>query len=221
MSTPGKSEQAAVQSNVCIIEILTFTALQIKTGPPSLIALGRRIGLVSHKKLHGFHPDYTLTIVCNITVYEQIKVTSSGNDCFKICDQISEEQYHEDIGRLFVNGDFTDFRVHRAILAGRSPVFNAMFSNDMDEKREAKVNKTCQTLSFRGKIWNCNCTSKKRAFFRMWKFKLFLHLSSISHHKTSLNVQMYPTSSSISSRMYLKLTTNGKTDIEVGLQKRF
>ena len=90
------------------IEILTFTALQIKTGPPSLIALGRRIGLVSHKKLHGFHPDYTLTIVCNITVYEQIKVTSSGNDCFKICDQISEEQYHEDIGRLFVNGDFTD-----------------------------------------------------------------------------------------------------------------
>ena len=68
-------------------------------------------------------------------------------------------------------------------------------------------------------IWNC--TSKKWAFFRMWKFKLFLHLSSISHHKTSLNVQMYPTSSSISSRMYLKLTTNGKTDIEVGLQKRF
>ena len=68
-------------------------------------------------------------------------------------------------------------------------------------------------------IWNC--TSKKRAFFRMWKFKLFLHLSSISHHKTSLNVQMYPTSSSISSRMYLKLTTNGKTDIEVGLKKRF
>ena len=68
-------------------------------------------------------------------------------------------------------------------------------------------------------IWNC--TSKKRAFFRMWKFKLFLHLSSISHHKTSLSVQMYPASSSISSRMYLKLTTNGKTDIEVGLQKRF
>ena len=55
----------------------------------------------------------------------------------------------------------------------------------------------------------------------MWKFKLFLHLSSISHHKTSLNVLMYPTSSSISSRMYLKLTTNGRTDIEVGLQKRF
>ena len=62
---------------------------------------------------------------------------------------------------------------------------------------------------------------KKWAFFRMWKFKLFLHLSSISHHKTSLNVLMYPTSSSISSRMYLKLTTNGRTDIEVGLQKRF
>ena len=55
----------------------------------------------------------------------------------------------------------------------------------------------------------------------MWKFKLFLHLSSISHHKTSLNVLMYPASSSISSRMYLKLTTNGRTDIEVGLQKRF
>ena len=109
-----------------------------------------------------------LCAISLITVYEQIKVTSGGHDCFKICDQISEEQYHEDMGRLFVNGDFTDFRVHRAILAGRSPVFNAMFSNDMDEKREAKVNIT-------DLIPEINRYDIKIIFCILWKIDTFRH----------------------------------------------
>ena len=57
-------------------------------------------------------------------------------------------QYIKDIEDIYVNGDFADFTIvcqgkefqcHQAILAGRSSVFHAMFTNDMEEKRNAKV----------------------------------------------------------------------------------
>ena len=109
----------------------------------------------THKTLNdkecGLLPNDTLTIVCQITVRGHTKVTSgprSSRDGFKTAFRSSMNQYIKDIEDIYVNGDFADFTIvcqgkefpcHQAILAGRSSVFHAMFSNDMEEKRKAKV----------------------------------------------------------------------------------
>ena len=54
----------------------------------------------------------------------------------------------EDLGSLFENSQFADvqlycggreFQCHKAILAARSQVFQAMFSHDMEEKKNCRV----------------------------------------------------------------------------------
>ena len=60
----------------------------------------------------------------------------------------SATRLSSDIGNIFHNGKFTDctivcegreFKCHQNILAGRSSVFDAMFSHDMEEKRRGNV----------------------------------------------------------------------------------
>ena len=116
----------------------------------------------THKTLNdkecGLLPNDTLTIVCQITVRGHTRVTSgprSSRDGFKMAFRSSMNQYIKDIEDIYVNGDFADFTIvcrekefpcHQAILAGRSSVFHAMFSNDMEEKRKAKVSLHFQEL---------------------------------------------------------------------------
>ena len=60
----------------------------------------------------------------------------------------SATRLSSDIGNIFHNGKFTDctivcegreFKCHQNILAGRSSVFDAMFSHDMEERRRGNV----------------------------------------------------------------------------------
>ena len=113
---------------------------------------------VSHKKLKDEEfkllPNDTLTIVCQMIVRGHTKVTSGGSgqrssgNVSTLAVGTSVRQYMKDIGDIYGNGDFTDFTIichekefpcHQVILAARSSVFHAMFTNDMDEKRKAKV----------------------------------------------------------------------------------
>ena len=87
------------------------------------------------KSLVSNYMDYSLTIVCDVTVFpEQIKVPRcSLSDDFA---QLFDNQKFSDI-TLSVNG--TEFQAHKNILAVRSPVFAAMFEHDMEEKQSGKV----------------------------------------------------------------------------------
>ena len=87
------------------------------------------------KSLVSNYVNYSLTIVCDVTVFpEQIKVPRcSLSDDFA---QLFDNQKFSDV-TLSVNG--TEFQAHKNILAARSPVFAAMFEHDMEEKQSGKV----------------------------------------------------------------------------------
>ena len=66
----------------------------------------------------------------------------------RVAEPASATRLSSDIGNIFHNGKFTDctivcegreFKCHQNILAGRSSVFDAMFSHDMEEKRRGNV----------------------------------------------------------------------------------
>ena len=62
--------------------------------------------------------------------------------------KVPECKLSDDLGSLFENSQFADvqlycggreFQCHKAILAARSQVFQAMFSHDMEEKKNCRV----------------------------------------------------------------------------------
>ena len=66
----------------------------------------------------------------------------------RVAEPASATRLSSDIGNIFHNGKFTDctivcegreFKCHQNILAGRSSVFDAMFSHDMEERRRGNV----------------------------------------------------------------------------------
>ena len=112
---------------------------------------------VSHAELRQFVPDDetdSLNVMCEVTIKEggvslvgsgAIGILAPGGD-----EEASARNCLEDVGNLFNAGKFTDvtivcqdqgkeFQCHKAILAGRSPVFEAMFSHSMKETQENKV----------------------------------------------------------------------------------
>lgn len=84
---------------------------------------------------NGLLPDDKLTIFCEVSVVADT-VNITGQSTFA---QLSVPacRLADDLGQLFENESFSDctlvvngcheFRVHKAVLATRSPVFNAMF----------------------------------------------------------------------------------------------
>ena len=112
---------------------------------------------LSHAKLREFFPDDdtdSLTVMCEVTIKGGgVSLVASGASGILAADgneEASARNCLEDMGNLFKAGKFTDvtivcqdqgkeFQCHKAILAGRSPVFEAMFSLNMKEAEENKV----------------------------------------------------------------------------------
>ncbi|KAJ8678635.1 hypothetical protein QAD02_014422 [Eretmocerus hayati] len=91
---------------------------------------------------NGLLPHDTLTVLCEIRACRGI-INILG---ISISSQLRiQKTQPDDFGALLDSEEFSDvslivgcreFRVHKAILAARSPVFLAMFKNDMKEKYE-------------------------------------------------------------------------------------
>jgi len=111
---------------------------------------------VSHSELRhpqlNLLPSDTLTILCEISITGDNVVTSGTTKPFagRVRDGRQEpvSRLAMDINGIFETGKFADctvitegreFRCHKNILAGRSTVFDAMFTHDMEENRKSKV----------------------------------------------------------------------------------
>ena len=102
---------------------------------------------ISHSNLTNLISDDTLTIMCEMTIKGGGGVHLVGSGVRSNV-EASTKKYMEDMGNVFHAGKYTDvtivcqgreFPCHKAILAGRSPVFEAMFSNNFKEAEENKV----------------------------------------------------------------------------------
>ena len=107
--------------------------------------------LVSHDDLRhphmNFLPNDTLTILCEISILGNNIVTSGTNgSAARVMDPMLRLQ--SDILSLFEQSKKTDctivcegkeFRCHKNILASRSSVFDAIFTRDMEEDNDSKV----------------------------------------------------------------------------------
>jgi len=95
---------------------------------------------------NGLLPDDKLTLFCEVSVVaDSVNIFGqSSNVQFKVPDC----RLSDDLGSLFENSQFADvvlccggreFNCHKAILAARSQVFQAMFEHDMEEKKNSRV----------------------------------------------------------------------------------
>jgi len=101
-------------------------------------------------------PDDCLTIVCDVSIVGQVDKVLSGckfpDDTSKGLSRIRKEkcykQLSQDLELSFHNEEFADCKVvcrervfdcHMFMLSSRSPVFRAMFSNNMEEATTKKV----------------------------------------------------------------------------------
>lgn len=91
--------------------------------------------------------DGALEIKCDIEITGLKMKTDSGRQTMKQTSK-SVNRLALDIGELLSSGEFSDvtlevqgqeIKVHQLILAARSPVFSAMLSVDMKEKRERRI----------------------------------------------------------------------------------
>ena len=120
--------------------------LLIRTGKRTFKAYNKSWGFaafikradVMDKTHSNLHHD-TLIIGCEVKI-------SEGNSTKKRI--IPEIQVSEDFGELFVSQRFSDlvisvhhheFRVHKAVLVTRSPVFSAMFSHQLKEEETGRI----------------------------------------------------------------------------------
>lgn len=90
--------------------------------------------------------DGCLTIICKMCI--SLNDTTVLNEANAIQSKLSQRTLSNDFASLFENNEFSDvklnvsestFSAHKVILAARSPVFLAMFKNDMKEKSENTV----------------------------------------------------------------------------------
>ena len=123
---------------------------------------------VSHEDLQNVDlnllPDDELTIHCAVTVYPEEEdqedgdwkletVVTSGTSR-PLLSEVSRGDTEEQVSIAkcledsYIDGQFTDcviicqgreFKCHKVVLAGRSPVFNAMFTHDMEESRSGRI----------------------------------------------------------------------------------
>ncbi|XP_057319116.1 speckle-type POZ protein-like isoform X2 [Microplitis mediator] len=88
-------------------------------------------------------PNNTLTVCVELTIYDDYKSFTTGYPL-----QIPQRQMVDDFRELYdskVNSDVIlvvggeKFKAHKFILSTRSPVFFAMFTHEMKEKRDSEV----------------------------------------------------------------------------------
>ena len=99
-------------------------------------------------------PDDVLTIHCAITVLQEDETVVTSGTNRPLLTPEARSDMEEEVPILkcvkdsYINGQFTDcvivcqgreFNCHKMILAGRSPVFNAMFTHDMGESRSGRL----------------------------------------------------------------------------------
>ena len=98
-------------------------------------------------------PDDVLTIHCSIAIQNQTSAVTSGTSkpllSPGMLDKTNATKSLENMmGEMFLNDKFSDctvfcqgreFNCHKAVLAGRSVVFDAMFTHDMKETRRGEV----------------------------------------------------------------------------------
>ncbi|KAG9508484.1 Protein roadkill, partial [Fragariocoptes setiger] len=95
---------------------------------------------------NGLLPDDKLTIYCEVNVVaESVNISGQSNTTqFKV----PECRLSADFSSLFDNPEFSDviihadgreFHAHKNILSARSPMFRGMFSHDMKEMRQNRV----------------------------------------------------------------------------------
>ncbi|KAK9686477.1 MATH domain [Popillia japonica] len=98
---------------------------------------------------NGLLPDDKLTIFCEVSVVaDSVNISGQSNTVqFKV----PECRLSDDLGLLFENQKFSDvtlsvagreFQAHKSILAARSPVFQAMFEHEMEERKHNRVDIT-------------------------------------------------------------------------------
>jgi speckle-type POZ protein len=95
---------------------------------------------------NGLLPNDQLSIFCEVSVVaDTVNVTGQSN---MLLTQIPPCRLSEDMANLFEKHMFSDcvlscgnkeFPVHKAVLASRSAVFNAMFEHEMTESRTDRV----------------------------------------------------------------------------------
>ncbi|ESN98578.1 hypothetical protein HELRODRAFT_101749 [Helobdella robusta] len=95
---------------------------------------------------NGLLPEDKLTIFCEVSVVgETVNVTGQSS---LMPVKVPHCHMSEDLGLLFERSQFSDttlhvqdkqFPVHKAILAARSVVFNAMFEHEMEERKQNRV----------------------------------------------------------------------------------
>ena len=132
------------------LESNSRTTVKTFIQPACARAYGSR-KLISHSNLKNLISDDTITIMCQMTIKEGgMSLVGSGASSIHPGGNVeaSTKKYMEDMGNVFKAGKYTDvtivcqgreFPCHKAILAGRSPVFEAMFSNNFKEAEENKV----------------------------------------------------------------------------------
>jgi len=95
---------------------------------------------------NGLLPEDKLTLFCEVSVVaDSVNISGQSNNVtFKVPDC----RLSDDLGVLFENSQFADavlfcggreFQCHKAVLAARSQVFQAMFEHDMEEKKKGRV----------------------------------------------------------------------------------
>eukprot|EP00058_Branchiostoma_floridae_P020752 XP_002606242.1 hypothetical protein BRAFLDRAFT_84017 [Branchiostoma floridae] len=95
---------------------------------------------------NGLLPDDKLTLFCEVSVVADTVNISGQSNALQL--KVPECKLPEDLGNLLERQSFSDvslhvggkeFQAHRAILAARSPVFNAMFEHEMEESKKGRV----------------------------------------------------------------------------------
>lgn len=95
---------------------------------------------------NGLLPDDKLTLYCEVSVVADSVNISGQNNAIQF--KVPDCKLSEDLSQLLDTQKFSDvilavngreFFAHKAILAARSPVFNAMFEHEMEEKKQNRV----------------------------------------------------------------------------------
>lgn len=98
---------------------------------------------------NGLLPDDKLTIFCEVSVVGETVNLTGQSSLTPV--KVPPCHLSEDLGQLFDRAPFSDvtlvtsdrqFHVHKAILAARSVVFNAMFEHEMEERKQNRVEVT-------------------------------------------------------------------------------